>query len=141
MQKTGLTIAGTMYTNLENAPSNVHPKGRKLKRAFRHTYFNTMTPAYKVLICKCAMGQVMNADAKTVFSRPALEEVETPTTYRYFDPFAEAGQCAWKLHRADPNLEMSLYSGDEYLQMIPPEQRKSTGKAPQKQWFWSLFKR
>ena len=47
-----------------------------------------MTPAHKVLICKCDTGLVMNADAKTVFSRTALEEVETPTTYRYFDPFA-----------------------------------------------------
>ena len=83
----------------------------------------------------------MNAGVKTVFSRPALEEVESPTTYHCFDSFAEAEQCAWKLHRADPNLAMSLYSDDECFQVIPPMQRKLTGKAPQKRGFWSLFKR
>ena len=45
-----------------------------------------MTPAYKVLICKCATGHVMNADAKTVFSRPALEVVKTPIIYSYLTP-------------------------------------------------------
>ena len=103
-------------------------------------YFSSMTSAYKVLVCKCATGYVMNADAKTVFTQPASEEVQTPTPYRYFDSLAEAEQFAWELHRADPCLEMSLYAGDEYLQMIPPMQRKTTAKAPQKRGFWSLFK-
>ncbi|RSK38434.1 hypothetical protein [Hymenobacter perfusus] len=47
-----------------------------------------MTPTYKVLICQCATGQVMNTDAKTVYSHPA--EVEAVIPYHYFDSLAEA---------------------------------------------------
>jgi hypothetical protein len=99
-----------------------------------------MTPAYKVLICKCATGHVMNTDAKTVCLHPP-EEGEAVIPYHYFDSFAEAERFAWELYRADPSLEMSLYAGDDYLQMIPPMQIKAPVKAPQKRGFWSLFKR
>ena len=104
-------------------------------------YFSPMAPAYKVLICDRATGHVMNTDAKTVFSRPASEEVEAPTPYCYFNSFAEAEQFALELHRADPSLEMSLYSGNDYLQSIPPDQWKPSVKTRLRKGFWSLFRR
>jgi hypothetical protein len=82
----------------------------------------------------------MNTDAKTVFTRPALEESEMPTPYCYFNSFAEAEQFAWELHRADSSLEMSLYRGDEYIQTIPPMQKRLPVKMPQRRGFWSFLR-
>jgi hypothetical protein len=76
-----------------------------------------MTPAYKVLICQRATGQVMNTDASTVFSPPPTTEAALP--YCYFDTLAEAERFAWKLHQENHSLELVLYAGDDYLQMIP----------------------
>lgn len=76
-----------------------------------------MTTSYKVLICQRATGHVMNTDAKTVFSHPATEEATIP--YQYFDSFEEAEQFAWQVHQTDPCLEMTLFAGNDYLQMIP----------------------
>ncbi|NVO85405.1 hypothetical protein [Hymenobacter terrestris] len=80
----------------------------------------------------------MNTNAKTVFLHPP-EEGEAVIPYHYFDSLAEAEQFAWQLQKADPSLEMTLYSGDEYLQMIPPLREKPPTKAPPKRGFWRLF--
>ena len=61
----------------------------------------------------------MNADAKTVYSHPAEVEAEVP--YHYFDSLAEAELFALQLHQGNPSLEMTLYLGDTYLKMIPPD--------------------
>ena len=79
----------------------------------------------------------MNTDAKTVFLH-LPEEGEAVIPYHYFDSFAEAEQFAWQLHQSDRSLEMTLFLGDEYLQMIPPVQKPPTKAAP-KRGFWTVF--
>ena len=77
-----------------------------------------MNPAYKVLICQRATGHVMNTDAKSVFLQSAESENLLP--YLYFSALSEAEQFAWQLSQEDKNVEMSIYLGNDYLQMIPP---------------------
>lgn len=104
-----------------------------------------MTPTYKVLICQRATGQVMNTDAKTVYSHPA--DVEAVIPYHYFDSLAEAEQFALRLHQQDPSLEVTLYVGDDYLKMIPPNEwkgpivRDPIVQLPKRLGFWGVFKR
>lgn len=77
-----------------------------------------MNPAYKVLICQRATGHVMNTDAKSVFLNSANPEDSLP--YLYFSALSEAEQFAWQLYQEDKSVEMAIYSGSDYLQMIPP---------------------
>ena len=79
-----------------------------------------MPSIYKVLICQRATGQVMNTDAKTIYLHPV--EAEPVVPYHYFDSLVEAERYALQLHQEDPNLEMMLYVGDDYLKMIPPHE-------------------
>lgn len=77
-----------------------------------------MNPAYKVLICHRATGHVMNTDAKSVFLQSAESENSLP--YLYFSALSEAEQFAWQLYQKDKSVEMTIYLGNDYLQMIPP---------------------
>lgn len=81
-------------------------------------FVSTMNPAYKLLICQRATGHVMNTDAKSVFLQSA--ELEASLPYLYFGALSEAEQFAWRLYQEDKSVEVAIYSGNDYLQMIPP---------------------
>ena len=81
-------------------------------------FVSTMNPAYKLLICQRATGHVMKTDAKSVFLQSA--ELEASLPYLYFSALSEAEQFAWQLYQEDKSVEVAIYSGNDYLQMIPP---------------------
>jgi hypothetical protein len=87
-------------------------------------FTSTMTLAYKVLICQRATGHVLNADAKADFLWSALPEATLP--YVCFDTLSEAERFAWQLHKQNESVEMAIYLGKDYIQLIPPVKAPSS---------------
>jgi hypothetical protein len=72
-----------------------------------------MTKSYKLLICLRSTGQVLNRDAKTLFSG---SEDELP--YFYFKSLLEAEAFAQELTTRISNLEVLIYKGETFLKDI-----------------------
>jgi hypothetical protein len=68
---------------------------------------------FKVLICKTSTGQVLNLDAATLYSGP-----ETEIPYTYFGTLHEAEEFASGLAAKFENLEIVIYSKDEYIKQM-----------------------
>jgi len=66
---------------------------------------------YRVLLCKISTGQVLNLDAVTLFSGNELP-------YSYFDSLAEAEFHANDLAERFKNLEIVIYSNDDFIKQV-----------------------